>query len=278
MAGPAVALVARSAALSPASVAHVAHALQTQVDRDFGPAWGARARVRAADAAEGVPPGAWPMYLVDSPDAGYGIHVDSGGTPFAEVGAGGGWTLAASHLLLEMIADPHGNRLMDGPGFGSRLTVRRVRYLVEVCEPCRTFHYVIDGVEVSDFVTPDYYRCDGTAVDFLRLLRAPLEVRPGCSLSWQDPDDRRWHQVRTDGELATSPDPIDPSRGPRQDLERALPENAGRHALLGTRASAGRGRRAHASPEGLGVVRRRSPGRPPHRVAADRHPPPGGRC
>lgn len=243
---PAVALVDRTATpLAPACVVHVARALQTQVDRDFGPAWGARARVTAA--AEGVPPGAWPMYLVDSPDTGYGIHLDDGGTPFAEVGAGGGWTLAVSHLLLEMIADPRGDRLVDGPGIGSHLTHRRVKYLVEVCDPCLVFHYVIDGVEVSDFVTPDYYRTDGTAVDFLRLLRQPLEVRPGCSLSWQDPDDGHWHQLRADGTLARSPRRVDPARSARQDRERAFPGDAGRHALLGAGRSAGRRRGARAS-------------------------------
>jgi hypothetical protein len=240
MAAPAVALVNRSSApLGPACVAHVARALQTQVDRDFGPAWGALARVTAS--AEGVPPGAWPMYLVDSPDAGYGIHLDDGGTPFAEVGAGEGWTLAASHLLLEMIADPRGDRLVDGPATGSYLTHRRVKYLVEVCDPCRAFHSVIDGVEVSDFVTPDYYRTAGTAVDFLRLLRRPLEVRPGGSLSWQDPDDRHWRLARADGALARSAEPVDPRLSPRRDRERSFPEDAGRHGRLlpGRRRGAG---------------------------------------
>jgi hypothetical protein len=243
MAGPAVTLIDRSAALVKArSLAHVAHVLQAQVDRDFGPAWGARATVTAG-AGPRAPSGTWPMYLLDVPQAGFGVHLDGGGAPFAEVRAGDGWTLAASHLLLEMIADPRGDRLMDGPDFDSCLTHRRVRYLVEVCEPCRTFHYVIDGVDVSDFVTPDYYRADGMAMDFLRLLRRPLEVRRGCSLSWQDPSDRHWHRKRADGSLARSSEPIDPSRGARQDHERAFPDDAGRHALFGARTdgrSAGR--------------------------------------
>jgi len=247
-AAPAVVLCARSSApLSAGSLAHVAQALQTQVDRDFGPAWGARARVSAA-AGPVAPPGSWPIYLVDGPDAGFGVHLDAVGVPYAEVRAGVGWSLAASHLLLEMIADPRGDRLMDGFDFGAFLTHRRVRYLVEVCEPCRTFHYVIDGVMVSDFVTPDYYRADGKAVDFLRLLRRPLEVRIGCSLSWQDPDDRHWHQKRADGALARSSTPIDPNRGARQDRERAFPEDADRHALFAARSSGGRRRGARAVP------------------------------
>lgn len=249
MAAPAVVLVDRSAhRLAAATLAHVARALQTQVDRDFEPAWGAGARVTAAGEA---PPGAWPVYVLDDPVAGFGVHVDAAGTPFAEVCSGVGWTLGASHLLLEMIADPRGDRLTDGPDFSTLLTHRRVRYLVEVCDPCRTFHYVIDGVEVSDFVTPDYYRADGPPVDFLRLLRRPLEVRPGCSLAWQDPDDRHWHQMRHDGELARSRDPIDPCGAARQDRERAFPEDAGRHAVFGPRRLTrlgGRRRDARASP------------------------------
>jgi hypothetical protein len=240
MAAPAVALIDRSAApVSQASLAHVAQALKTQVDRDFGPAWGARATVTTA-AGPDAPLGTWPLYLVDTPASGFGVHLDGDGAPYAEVCAGDGWTLAASHLLLEMIADPRGDRLMDGPDLASRLSQRRVRYLVEVCEPCRTFHYVIDGVEVSDFVMPDYYRADGTAVDFLRLLRRPLEVRLGCTLSWQDPHDRHWHQKRADGVLARSSAPIDPRHGARQDRERAFPEDAGRHALFGARRGGGR--------------------------------------
>lgn len=226
------------------SLAHVAQALQTQVDRDFAPAWGARAVVTAAPGTS-APAGAWPIYVAGTPDAGFGVHVGRDG-PFAEVCAGEGWSLAASHLLLEMLADPRGDRLADGPDAVSCLIHRRVRYLVEVCDPCRTFHYVIDGVEVSDFVTPDYFRMDGIAVDFLRLLRRPLEVRPGCSLAWQDPDDRHWHQRRADGTVVRSADPVDPRRGPRVDRERAFPEDAGRHGLLalrrGARPSAGRRR------------------------------------
>src|SRR5262249_5936953 len=180
---PAVALVDRSPQpMRTPLLAHVAQALQTQVDRDFSAAWGARARV-AAVSGSGAPPGTWPIFLVDVPETGFGVHLDTSGQPYAEARAGAGWTLAASHLLLEMIADPGGGRFMEGPRIGSLFEQRPVRYLVEVCDPCRVFHYVIDGVEVSDFVTPDYYRADGRAVDFLRLLLRPLEVRRGCSLA-----------------------------------------------------------------------------------------------
>lgn len=216
-------LVDRSARrVGAARLAHVAQALQTQVDRDFGPAWGVRATVSAA-AGTSAPVGAWPISVVDAPRGGLGVHLDAEREPCAEVRAGKGWTLDASHLLLEMIADPGGCRFMEGPSIGAVLRRRSVWYLVEVCHPCRPFHYVIDGVEVADFVTPDYYGMEGTAVDFLRLLRRPLEVPRGGSLCWQDPGDGHWYQQGPDGVCHRSGDPIRPDRNPREERTRAFP-------------------------------------------------------
>jgi hypothetical protein len=237
--------------MGAARLIHVAQSLQTQVDRDFSAAWGARARVRAAPGTA-APDGTWPIYLVGGHEMGPGIHAGDGGDPFAEVTCGDGWTLAASHVLLEMIADPRGDRLMDGPRPAPGTGRRPVRYLVEVCDPCQVFHYVIDGVEVSNFVTPDYYRADAMAVDFLRLIRRPLEVWPGCSLAWQDPEDGHWHQKRPDGTFARSAEPIQPGRRPREDRDRAFPEDAGRHTLAAIR------RRRTASAGGRRGVRRAS--------------------
>src|SRR5258708_4322507 len=111
MEGRCVTLVARSPEpMGAARLAHVAQALQTQVDRDFSAAWGARARVRAAPGTA-APAGAWPIYLVEVAEMGPGIHVGDGGDPFAEGACGDGWPLAGSHLLLEMIADPRRDRL-----------------------------------------------------------------------------------------------------------------------------------------------------------------------
>jgi hypothetical protein len=231
---PSVVLVDRSPEpVSGARLAHVARALQTQVDRDFGAVWGVGVRVTAATCTA-VPAGAWTISIVGEPVSGLGVRLDAHGRPVADVRAGEDWTLAASHELLEMIADPRGGRFMEGrrPATGARL--HRVRYLVEVCDPCEVHPYVIDGVEVSDFVTPDYYRADaahGTAVDFLRKLRRPLEVSAGCYLSWHDPDDGHWHQRRPDGTVSRSRGPLDPRRSPRDDRDRAFPDEAGRHDL-----------------------------------------------
>ncbi len=175
------------------------------------------------------------------PQAGLGVHVDHHGHPFSEVRADGGWTLAASHALLEMLADPSGTRFKEGPAIEPGAAPRRVRYLVEICDPCERHDYTIDGVLVSDFVTPDYYRSEataGTAFDFLRRLGRPLQVSRGGYLSWLDPADGRWHQRRPDGRFVTSGGRIHPDGGsPRDDRDRAFGDTDERHDLSAIRGA-----------------------------------------
>src|SRR5215472_2508921 len=115
MPGPDIVLVDRSR--EPASTARlslVTRALQTQVDRDFGMVWGSGARVGLAPAGT-TPAGVWSISVVDDATAALGIHLDDAGCPHAAVRAGADWTLSVSHVLLEMIADPVGNRFVEGP-------------------------------------------------------------------------------------------------------------------------------------------------------------------
>jgi len=201
MAGPDVVLIDRSREpASTARLAQVVRALQTQVDRDLGSVWGARAQIELAGGST-APASGWSISIVDDPFAALGIQLDEDAHPRAAVRAGEDWTLAVSHVLLEMVAAPEGRRFMEGPDSTHR-SQARVRYLVEICDPCEVFSYEIDGIQVSDFVTPDYYRADaapGTAFDFLRQVRRPLEVPRGGYLSWQDVEAGRWRQRRPDG-------------------------------------------------------------------------------
>jgi hypothetical protein len=242
-----IALIDRSRAPSSTMrLTQVAKALQTQMDRDFSMAWGARARISPAPAGT-TPVGVWSISIVDSPDDGPGIHVDAGGAPHGVVRAGRDWTLAVSHLLLEMAANPRGDRFIEGLDATPGASPHRVRYLVEVCDPCELHHYEIDGIRVSDFVTPDFYRAGaarGTAFDFLRRLRRPLDVPRGGCLSWHDPADGRWHQKRPDGAYAISGGPADPRANPRADRDLAFPGGRDRHDIQAIRRAhvSGRGR------------------------------------
>ena len=54
-----------------------------------------------------------------------------------------------------MLADPYGNRLI-----AARASIdpdERVKYLLEVCDPCQTVGYTVNGWKVSDFYTPRYF-------------------------------------------------------------------------------------------------------------------------
>ncbi len=203
---PHVALVSDSPTISLDQVVAVSAALQKQVTRDFGPLWGVNATVDAFDKLESVPIDYWPVILRDDiqmPGAA-GYHTDDLGQPFSLVQADDSWPLTASHEVLEMLADPFGNRTLAGapppqaPSPVSDLT--RVVYLVEVCDPCEfdQYAYTVNGVRVSDFITPQYY--DPTADNRVRYsygghVDAPHTVLEGGYVSFGNPLDNHWYQV-----------------------------------------------------------------------------------
>jgi hypothetical protein len=187
-----VALVSWSQEATLAELSYVAAALQKQVARDLAPVWGLSGTVDAFPSLSLVPVGYWPVIVVD-PASGpaTGFHLDSRGQPYAIVEHTASWSLTASHEVLEMMCDPTGWRLAGAP---SPVTGQgAVGVLVEVCDPCQLapFAYVIDGVLVSDFVTPWYYQ--GLSVhpsySFTGAVRQPLGVLPGGYLAWWDPYD-----------------------------------------------------------------------------------------
>src|SRR5205807_3772490 len=110
------ALVSETTHISSAQLAKVSAALQKQATRDFGPVWNVHATVDAFARLQDVPVGYWPIIVRDDihqPGAA-GVHLDRNGQPFALVQYDQGWALTASHEMLEMLADPFGNRLIAG--------------------------------------------------------------------------------------------------------------------------------------------------------------------
>jgi hypothetical protein len=194
-----LALVSEVADISPSSLARAGAALQKQVMRDFRPVWNVLATVDAFPALEDVPLGYWPIIIRD--DIGFpgaaGIHLDNDGQPFALVQYSDNWTLTTSHEILEMLADPFGNRLVAGdsimPGQG------RVEYLLEVCDPSEdaAFSYRVNGLMVSDFYTPSFFdpvAAPGVRYSFTGAITKPRQVLKGGYLSWHDPMTNHWFQ------------------------------------------------------------------------------------
>lgn len=203
---PHVALVPDSPSVTLAEISAVGAALQKQVTRDFGPLWGINATVDAFEKLEAVPIDYWPVIVrddINEPGAA-GYHTDDHGQPFSLVQADPGWELTASHEVLEMLADPFGNRTVAGtpppkaPAPVSRF--KRVVYLVEVCDPCEAnqFAYEVNGIQLSDFITPHYYDPNGATgvrYSFRGSIKDPHTVLEGGYVSFGNPVDNHWYQI-----------------------------------------------------------------------------------
>ena len=218
-----VALVSLTREVSTGNLMQVAAAVQKQVTRDLTPLWGLRATVDAFEQLGDVPSDYHPVVLFGDPDElmgrleleigdvnaarlveqfeGHrlgGIHLNAfTRQPFALVAVSDGWTVTVSHEVMEMLADPFGNRLIAAAH--PRDPDERVRYLVEICDPCQTVWYPVNGVQVSDFYTPRYFdpvRNPAAFYSFTGALEGPLDIVDGGYLTWIDPRDSGLYQLR----------------------------------------------------------------------------------
>jgi hypothetical protein len=135
--------------------------------------------------------------------AGAGTHIDRNGQPMAYVEYGPTWSLAASHEVMEMLADPTGMHFVAGDA--PTAESNRVEFLVEVCDPCQGADnaYAVNGVLVSDFYSPAYFEplyTGGSKYSFCGTLRAPRDVLPGGYLSWRNLTTGKWTKWVDDGE------------------------------------------------------------------------------
>ena len=190
-----VALVSETPKVKLAELAAVAAAVQKQVTRDFGPIWGVQANVAAFDRLEDVPLDYWPVVIKDTlerPGAA-GYHEDASGEPSALVMATDDWSITASHETLELLADPWGRHLVAGES--PRHPSHRVKFLVEVCDPCSNASYKVNGIAVSDFYTPHFFdpvATRGVRYSFAGSITNPRQVIKGGYLTWYDPALREW--------------------------------------------------------------------------------------
>ena len=190
MATTKIAIINASNVLTDDEIAVVIPALQTQVDRDFGPVWGCDADL--AFVAQGtVPvPGSWWITVLDNSDqaGALGYHdLTPEGLPLGKVFAGtdlaygSQWTITLSHELLEMLADPDINLAV----FVQPDALSGFLYMHEICDACEAdqYGYAIDGVPVSDFVFPAWYesfRAGGAWLfDQANLITNPFQLLPG---------------------------------------------------------------------------------------------------
>jgi hypothetical protein len=193
-----IGLVDKTGKIDPELVQQAAAALNVQVTRDLPQFWPIQATVTFLPSPKKIPAGVWPVFLVKSlPPGEGGFHLDKNNQPFAEVIASPDseeWTIDASHETLEMLVDPAGNRLQSSTSI--EIVDGKIQdgtsqfgYLVEACDPCEAdnFGYSIQGIAVSDFLTPHFYDAavtPGTRYSFTGAIKAPREILPGGYISW----------------------------------------------------------------------------------------------
>jgi hypothetical protein len=176
-------------------------ALEAQVKKHFAPVWNVGAELAFVERGAKAHRGAWQLVLLDERNASYGYHeLTREGLPLGRVflreamHTKAGWTVTASHELLELLVDPDTTlgTLVEDRTLGPRV------YAYEVCDPVQDdrFAYEVNGVAVSDFVYPAWFepwrKPRSARFDHREKLRRPYEVPPSCYASFYDVRKRIW--------------------------------------------------------------------------------------
>lgn len=222
-----------STVLTDAQIQAAIPALQTQVHRDFAPAWGIDADLSFLAKGATPAPDAWMLGIFDTSDqaGALGYHeLSPQGTPLAKVfaesdiQAGSNWTITASHELLEMTADPD----IDLTVFVQSSNTAGTLYAYESCDACESdsLGYSIDGVALSDFVLPSWFESFRTAgssqFDYGNHITKPFQILAGGYIGVFDVTaGSGWQQLTSSGVAAKDSfkGRID-SRLPRRNLPR----------------------------------------------------------
>jgi len=185
---PTIVIVNHSDNVTRARLSLAVRAIQKQVDRDFFSVWGWRAKLSLRTK---VSKGLMSVVLRNRDRSGSGdegYHVDDDGIPSAVVfthGNGGHDQevfATLSHEVLEMIADPALN-LYASAYRTFRGRRHRAFVGIEVCDPVQDCLYEIDGIQVSDFVVPEWFESERKAgslkFSFKGNVSAPLQHAKG---------------------------------------------------------------------------------------------------
>ncbi len=159
---------------------YVIDAIQRQLDEHFSPVWNRTATLRLIDDASQLRPNEACAQLLDHTDypglLGYHFCAANGAPGlrvFARTASDYGQEFSAvlSHEILETTGNPWVNAaVLQNLGKGSGIL-----YSMEVCDPVERSFYQIDGVTVSNFVTPQYFLGNSSApYDYMGLLSTPM--------------------------------------------------------------------------------------------------------
>lgn len=220
---PVIAITNASTCLNDEQVEAVLPSLQKQISDDFKAYWDLDCSLTFLPKNQTLTPGWWQIVITDNPDqaGALGYHeMTSYGTPLGKIFAkldiesGSSWTVTLSHELLEMLADPWIN--WCAVGSDSQIYALEVADAVEGDE----LGYEINGVLVSDFVTPAWFEpTEADRQDLKQHLSRELELASRGYISILDPQ-KGWTQITARGE--GGPAVLPGSRRQRRKLLRSL--------------------------------------------------------
>lgn len=190
----------QSSGLADPDVDACVKALAAQLNQDFGPVWHTGAHLHHIPAGQKPPAGMWVIALLGNSDqaGALGYHdLTPDGLPLGKVFAatdrqiGAKWTVTLDHELLEMLADPWIDTVVQADS--------GTFYALEVCDPVEAdgLGYQKNGIALSDFVTPHWFGHGAGGMDFLGHVKQPLELAPGGYISSFDPSSGMgWQQLQ----------------------------------------------------------------------------------
>ena len=171
----------------------VAAAISKSLDGDFAPIYGKSAVVVVGQPTDGD----FILGLfadADQPGA-LGYHdLSPDGKPFGKVFPlldkqdGANLSTTIDHEVKELLEDETINL--------SRMGSDGQFWADEPCDAVEQDEYTVDGVTLSNFVTPAWYSGVGTQYDFLSKLTSPLTINPGGYAQYFDPQ-QGWQQVQS---------------------------------------------------------------------------------
>jgi hypothetical protein len=209
--------------VADADVATMTAAIASQIQSDVAPVWErAPASVVFYTDPTAVPAGARVIAVVDTiqeqPTGVLGLHAeDQAGQTWGVVAAQpeldnngkvltGDWSVSStlSHEVLEMFIDPNCN-MWANDGQGSV-------YSLEVCDPVEAPTYTVNGVSVSNFVTPAWFdplAPAGAQFDKLGQLTAGFSILPGGYMTYENKgkEQQQWGAAYPDWRKATRKGP-----------------------------------------------------------------------
>ncbi len=181
-----IALVSNSKKITFKNVQDICVAMQIQITRDLFPAWGIEATITPYQTEQSIPSGSWKVVIADDigdPNA-LGFHSDENGKPYALVMAQSladtSWTV--SHEIAEFLIDPKGyNQSLSAPSINPHQGL--VNYLIEIGDPVEQFGYEINGIQVSNFVLPDFYKRASSRQSRINQITAKLNNKSNLNSS-----------------------------------------------------------------------------------------------